>query len=490
MSDTHQVRGQGALESTDASGTHVVIVPSYNAGPRLAGVVSEVLLQWRPVIVVDDGTTDGSIGPVVELAQSESGLTVLRMDCNRGKGAAVLAGAEAALARGFTHGLVMDADGQHPAASIREFMAASQARPDALVLGRPLFPANIPRERLHGRKLSVGMVRLEILGSGIDDPLFGFRVYPLAALVGAFNRRTGGRGYDFDTEAAVCLCWAGMQPVNIAAPVRYFNASEGGISHFHYGRDNLRMVWMHTRLTAELLFVRWPALLRHRKAWKAASRAAAMVAVFVAFATASPLPAAGGDALVASENRVAITTPGWAELFETLANKEDTIADFTERRVFAFHREATKLAGEVRVSGPHGISLHYTEPEQRIVVLDDDGVLMRDAGGEKALSSKRRDAAANAVLLDVLRFDFVALEESFEIFGRRENDAWELALVPRTDAIRRSVGRITIEGEASAIRRIELRRSAKSYIEIAIATPRETPPFTPEELGTYFRMRQ
>lgn len=489
MNLSHPVSSAGVQESAKDSVTHVVIMPSYNAGPRLAGVVSEVLALWRAVIVVDDASTDGSTAAVVELARSERGLTVLRLDRNGGKGAAVLAGAEVALGRGFTHGLVMDADGQHPAGSIREFMAASQSRPDALVLGRPLFPANIPRERLHGRKLSVGMVWLEILGRGIDDPLFGFRVYPLAALVEVLKRRSGGRRYDFDTEAAVCLCWAGMPPVNIAAPVRYFDASEGGISHFHYGRDNVRMVWMHSRLMVELIFVRWPSLLRHRKAWKAASRAAAFVAVFIAFAAASPLPAAGEDALVAAENRLAITTPGWAELFASLANKKDTIADFTERRVFAFRKEATELAGEVRVSGPHGISLNYTEPEKRMVVLDDDGVLVRDATGEKALSSKRRDTAANAVLLDVLRFDFVALEESFEIFGRTESGAWELALVPRTNAIRRSVGQITVAGEGSAIRRIELRRSVKSFIEITINPPRDAPPFTPEELGTYFRMR-
>ncbi|HEY5552945.1 MAG TPA: glycosyltransferase [Opitutaceae bacterium] len=490
MSDSPTIFTAGVPESAAGSGTHVVIIPSYNAGPRLAGVVSEVLAHWRPVIVVDDGTTDGSVAGVLERARSEPGLTVLRLDRNRGKGAAVLAGAEAALARGFSHGLVMDADGQHPAGSIREFMAASLARPGALVLGRPLFPANIPRERLHGRKLSNGIVKLEILGPGIDDTLFGFRVYPLAALVDVFNRRSGGRRYDFDTEAAVCLCWAGVPPVNLAAPVRYFERSEGGISHFHYVRDNLRLVWMHTRLIVELLLVRWPALRRHRKAWKTASRAAALVALFFAFAMANPLPAAAGDALVAAENRLSASTPGWAGLFETLADKEDTIADFTERRVFPFRKEATELAGEVRVSKPHGISLRYTEPEQRIVILDDDGILVRDAGGEKAMSSKRRDAAANAVLLDVLRFDFAALEQSFEIFGRKDDCAWELALVPRTDEIRRSVGRITVEGEESVLRRIELRRSAKSFIEIAIAPPHEAAPFTPEELGTYFRMRR
>jgi hypothetical protein len=47
------------------------------------------------------------------------------------------------------------------------------------------------------------------------------------------------RRYDFDAEAAVRLVWAGLRPVNLDAPVRYFSRAEGGVSHFRYGRDNV-----------------------------------------------------------------------------------------------------------------------------------------------------------------------------------------------------------------------------------------------------------
>lgn len=250
--------------------SHLVLLPSYNSGAHLRRVVEEVLGQWPHVFVVVDGSTDGSENAALALARQHPGLSVLRLPHNSGKGAAVLAGAEAARARGFTHALVMDADGQHPAASIPEFMAASQQHPAALLLGRPIFPATIPRERLHGRKLSVGLVRLEILGPGIDDPLFGFRVYPLEPLLAALGPRRGGRRYDFDTEAAVRLCWAGVPPRNLAAPVRYLSPAEGGISHFHYVRDNATLVWLHTRLITELLLRRWPAMRRHRRLWPTA----------------------------------------------------------------------------------------------------------------------------------------------------------------------------------------------------------------------------
>lgn len=249
------------------SPTHLVLLPTYNTGPRLREVIAEVLRHWQPVLVVVDGSTDGSELAVLELARSEPALHVLVLPRNSGKGAAVLAGCAWARARGFTHALAMDADGQHPAAKIAEFMAISTRRPEALVLGRPIFPANIPRERLHGRKLSVAVVRWTILGAGIDDNLYGFRVYPIAPLLAVLGPRRTGRRYDFDTEAAVRLCWSGVPPLNVRAPVRYFSQAEGGVSHFHYVRDNITLVAMHARLLAELVLRRIPALLQHRRRW-------------------------------------------------------------------------------------------------------------------------------------------------------------------------------------------------------------------------------
>ena len=465
-----------------ASPTHLVLLPTYNTGPRLRDVVAAVLRHWQPVLVVVDGSTDGSEQPVLELAQTEPALTVLVLPRNAGKGAAVLAGAATAAARGFTHALVMDTDGQHPAESIAEFMAASLRQPAALVLGQPVFPANIPAERLHGRKLSVGLVHFELLGAGVADPLFGFRVYPLAPLLAVLGPRRGGRRYDFDTEAAVRLSWAGVPPLNLAAPVRYFSRAEGGVSHFHYLRDNATLVWMHTRLIAELLFWRWPALLRHRRSWRAAGTALAMLALCVTFAHA-----ADADPLVNPEHRLAPTAPAWSDLVAAFARNPDVTADFTERRFFPFKKDPVELAGEVRVSGTRGLSLHYTAPEVRTVILDDRGVLVRAPAGEKAAPADPRAAAANDALLHILHFDFVALYKDFELYGQRDGTAWTLALVPRTDTLRRSVGRITVAGEAASIRHIEIRRTARQAIEIIIAPPRPPAAFTAEELKEFFR---
>ena len=244
--------------------TRLVLIPSYNTGPRVLETVREVRAAWPgPVWVVVDGSTDGTDALLRAAARDDPGLEVMVLPANSGKGAAVLHGLREAHRRGLTHVLVMDADGQHPAASIPAMMAASRADPEAMVLGLPVFGADAPRLRVHGRRVSNWWANLETLGAGIGDSLFGFRVYPVAPLLDVMERRRWMRRFDFDPEAAVRLCWRGLRPVNLPMPVRYPTREEGGVSHFRYGRDNLLLTWMHARLVLVML-ARLPALLRRR----------------------------------------------------------------------------------------------------------------------------------------------------------------------------------------------------------------------------------
>ena len=227
------------------SATHLVVIPSYNTGPALLlRTVKSVMAVWSPVWVVLDGSDDGSAASLAGVP----GLCLLDLPQNRGKGAALRAALTAAAAAGFTHALTMDADGQHPAGAIPAFMAASAARPDAVVLGVPQFGPDAPALRVKGRRISNWWANLETLWAGIDDSLCGFRVYPIAPLLAAMARSSGMRRFDFDPEAAVRLLWAGVPAVNLPAPVRYIGAAEGAVSHFKYGRDNALLTWMHIRL--------------------------------------------------------------------------------------------------------------------------------------------------------------------------------------------------------------------------------------------------
>ncbi len=242
------------------SKTHVLLIPSYNTGEKLFETVAAARAQWAPVWVVMDGSTDGTTERLQAIAAGASDLRVLTLPENRGKGSAVLHGTKTAEAEGFTHVLTMDADGQHPAWLIPDFMRTSAEKPDALVLGKPVFDSTVPKERLHGRKIANFWTHVETLWAGIGDCLYGFRVYPIAPLRKIMENRRWMRRFDFDPEAAVRLVWAGHPPVNIDAPVKYFRREEGGVSHFNYLRDNVLLTGMYCRLLAGFL-KRLPRLL-------------------------------------------------------------------------------------------------------------------------------------------------------------------------------------------------------------------------------------
>ena len=244
----------------EPSRTHLVLIPSYNTGPKVYETVREARAQWAPVWVVVDGSTDGTPQGLQEMAREDDQLRVVVLPENVGKGSAVLHGARLALAGGFTHALAMDSDGQHPAWLIPDFMRASIARPDTLVLGMPIFDESAPRIRVNGRKLSNWWTDVETLNAGIGDSLYGFRIYPLAELISVMEECRWMRRFDFDPEVAIRLVWRGLQPINIDAPVKYLKADEGGVSHFNYLRDNILLSWMHTRLVFGFLW-RLPVLL-------------------------------------------------------------------------------------------------------------------------------------------------------------------------------------------------------------------------------------
>jgi glycosyltransferase involved in cell wall biosynthesis len=245
------------------STTHLVLIPSYNPGDKVFETVNAALAVWSPVWVVVDGSTDGTGDALLRMADHQPALRVLVLPQNQGKGSAVLHGMTAARAAGFTHALTMDSDGQHPAPLIPTFMQASLRDARALVLGRPVFDASAPMLRVRGRRVSNFWANLETGFAGIGDSLYGFRVYPIADAVSVMQKSRWMRRFDFDPELSVRLVWRGLRPLNLDAPVKYLSESEGGVSHFQYGRDNVLLTGMHLRLFAEAV-VRAPALLWRR----------------------------------------------------------------------------------------------------------------------------------------------------------------------------------------------------------------------------------
>lgn len=237
-----------------------ILIPSFNTGPILPETLRGAIDSGLPVLLVIDGSTDDPEGTLGGLA-GEPRLRIHRLPRNQGKGAAVLHGLRAGEAEGYTHALCMDADGQHPAERIPEFVDCSRRHPEAAVFGRPVFDDSAPAIRVNGRRISNFWTNLETLGWGIDDSLFGMRLYPVKPLIEVFGETRFARRFDFDPEVAIRLAWRGVPVVNLPTPVRYIDPADGGVSQFRYLRDNVLLTWMHLRLLGGfLLRAPWLAL--------------------------------------------------------------------------------------------------------------------------------------------------------------------------------------------------------------------------------------
>ena len=178
----------------------------------------------------------------------------------------------------------------------------------------------------------------------------------------------------------------------------------------------------------------------------------------------------------------------WHPLFQSLAHKGAVLSEFTERRWFPFRREPIVLQGEMRSVPNVGLSLHYTQPEQRIVIIDGQGLLVRDAAGRtRAIPNDPRATAATSALLPILRFDEAELTGRFQLRAAGNPTNWRFDFVPLDPALARLLGDVSVSGQGEVVRTIEFRRSAKQHIEIEIGKTSTGVNFTADELRRFFR---
>jgi glycosyltransferase involved in cell wall biosynthesis len=226
------------------------VVPVYDHERAIAGTVARLREHRLDVILVDDGSGSACAAELERLANADAAVRLQRLPQNRGKGAAVMAGLRAAANAGYTHALQIDADGQHDASVVPQFIAAAHADPEVLVCGEPVFDTSIPRHRLVLRYLTHAMVWLNTLSFDIRDSMCGLRVYPLATVLPVLEAERPGERMDFDVEALVRLHWHGVRmhwlPVGVGYPT-------DGVSHFRLVADNWRITCMHTRLCFGML---------------------------------------------------------------------------------------------------------------------------------------------------------------------------------------------------------------------------------------------
>ncbi|HEY4416081.1 MAG TPA: DUF2062 domain-containing protein [Verrucomicrobiae bacterium] len=215
-----------------------VLIPCYNH-PATVAAVALAAQQYFPVLMVDDGSTL----PLPELP----GCEILRLPINAGKGAALRAGFQFAAAKGFTHAITMDADGQHFAEDLPKFLAAAQAQPSALVVGvRNFRAAGAPGHRQCSNAVSSFWFWAET-GIRLRDTQCGFRCYPLA-LTEKLQVKSGR--YAFELEFMVRATWVGT-PVQ-AVPVKCtYTPNQIRQSHFRPVKDLAHITTMNIGLVAQ-----------------------------------------------------------------------------------------------------------------------------------------------------------------------------------------------------------------------------------------------
>lgn len=223
-------------------------IPIYDHGSTIEAVVGSIEKFDLPCIVVDDGSHEETRRVLDRIEARFDWVEVLHHPRNCGRGAALRTAYRRGAQRGFSHLVQLDADGQHRAADIPRMLDAAHSSPNALILGAPIFDADVPWARLHGRKLSQGIVWLETWSFAVRDPLCGFRCIPLAPTLEVLDGTRTGDRMDFDPELIVRLVRAGVPVVNVPTEVCY---PESGISHFRMVEDNLRIAWAYVRLVFE-----------------------------------------------------------------------------------------------------------------------------------------------------------------------------------------------------------------------------------------------
>ncbi|WP_318493891.1 glycosyltransferase family 2 protein [Photobacterium leiognathi] len=235
------------------------LIPCYNHGATVPAVIDALTSYDFPIIIVDDGSELATRKILSEQAKRPN-ITIVTLPKNQGKGGAVIAGIKQADRLGFSHALQIDADGQHDLAALPKQLEASQAHPEALISGQPIYDDSVPKSRLYGRYATHIWVWIETLSFNIKDSMCGFRSYPIRPIVNVINHNQLGLRMDFDTEIMVRFYWDDGDIRFIDTKVIY---PEDGISHFDALWDNVKISWMHTKLFFGML-PRIPKLIKRK----------------------------------------------------------------------------------------------------------------------------------------------------------------------------------------------------------------------------------
>lgn len=213
------------------TGEIIALIPAYNEVRYIADVV-QAALRHVPVVVIDDGSTDGT-GAAAALV----GAKVLMHQANSGKGRALGTGFSYAVARGVAAAITLDADGQHDPDEIPAFIAAFQASLGDLIIGQRDFSQMPPRNQF-GNRVGTELLSLA-MGRRIPDNQSGYRLHSQAVM--AAVRPTSAR-FEAEVEILLRAQMAGFRLAWVPISTIYNDKR----SHFRPLHDSslfLKMVW-------------------------------------------------------------------------------------------------------------------------------------------------------------------------------------------------------------------------------------------------------
>lgn len=223
-----------------------VVIPTYNNPNTIGQIIAECLIYTdAPILVVDDGSEPAvkQILPPI----NDQRLTLLRHECNTGKGAALQTAFSWARKNGFSHVLAMDGDGQHFAKDLELLLAESRRFPECLIIGsRAMDRDNSPAISRFGRFLS-NLWIFCATKQRIPDTQSGMRLYPLRDLVG-LELRT--KRYDFEMEILLKLLSQGIKARSVDIRVDY---PDRRVTHFKLVQDNLRIATLNLSYVLEAM---------------------------------------------------------------------------------------------------------------------------------------------------------------------------------------------------------------------------------------------
>ena len=220
----------------------VVIIPTYNNAGTLKDVLSRTLAQGLPIVVVDDGCTDGTR----EILSGFKDVTVIAHPKNQGKGAA--------LEKGYAYAVTIDSDGQHYPEDIPDLLKAKGER--TIVVGSRTTRGANAGGSFANRFSNFWFTAYT--GIRLTDTQTGFRLYPLHDLP---SLRVVGNRYEAELSLLLFSAWKGLRLVPVQVRVNY---PKDRVTHFRPFQDFMRITLVNIIGLPLAIFYGWPRILLHK----------------------------------------------------------------------------------------------------------------------------------------------------------------------------------------------------------------------------------